>query len=153
MTEVELTAAMRAFIGMSAGEFVPHRDPMLLIDTVVDIGAGFSLCAWEVGQSVFHDRGFGVPAYTGIETMAQCISVHAGARARIQGLDPPMGLLLGTRHFRSSIQYFELGRTYSVRCDVLFRDARGMSSFACELGSEGTRLATARLVVLERIPD
>ncbi|HUF71523.1 MAG TPA: hypothetical protein VMR74_01355 [Gammaproteobacteria bacterium] len=63
-----------------------------------------------------------------------------------------MGLLLGTRHFRSSIEYFEPGRTYSVRCDVLFRDSRGMSSFACELATEGIRLATARLTVLEQIP-
>jgi predicted hotdog family 3-hydroxylacyl-ACP dehydratase len=152
VTEAELTAAMRAFIGMSAAEFVPHRDPMLLIDTVVDIGAGFSLCEWEVGESAFHDRRFGVPAYTGIETMAQCISVHGGARARIQGLDPPMGLLLGTRHFCSSIEYFEPGRTYSVRCDVLFRDPRGMSSWVCELASDGARFATARLAVLERVP-
>ncbi|MDX1718325.1 MAG: TSUP family transporter, partial [Anderseniella sp.] len=43
-----------------------------------------------------------IPAYIGIETMAQCIAVHAGARARVRGFGPPLGFLLGTRLFSSS---------------------------------------------------
>jgi predicted hotdog family 3-hydroxylacyl-ACP dehydratase len=64
-----------------------------------------------------------------------------------------MGLLLGTRHFRSSIEVFEPGATYAARCTALFRDAEGMSSFACELLSAGESVASARLAVLERLPN
>jgi predicted hotdog family 3-hydroxylacyl-ACP dehydratase len=125
---------------------------MLLLDTVVDIGADFAVCEWRAGPSAFLDPIDGVPAYTGIEIMAQCIAVLAGARARSLGLEPPMGLLLGTRRFESSIGYFEPGRTYLARCDALFRDMQGMSSFACELLDGDRRIASARLAVLERLP-
>lgn len=146
-----MTSALRAFVGMSARDFVPHREPMLLLDTIVDIGADFAVCECQVCESAFLDPRFGIPAYTGIETMAQCIAVHAGARARIRGLGPPMGLLLGTRRFETSIDYFEPGRKYTARCDALFRDA-GMGSFACELLDQEIHVASAKLAVLERLP-
>jgi len=152
VSDTALTTALRAFAGMDARAFVPHREPMLLLNTVVDIGAAFAVCEWRAGNSLFLDPHGGVPAYTGIETMAQCIAVHAGARARVQGLEPPMGLLLGTRRFESSLGYFEPGRIYLVRCDALFRDEQGMSSFACELRDGDSRIASARLAVLERMP-
>ncbi len=151
MSDKALTAALHEFAGMSARNFMPHREPMLLLDTLVDIGVDFAVCEWRASNSAFLDPKDGVPAYTGIETMAQCIAVHAGARARIQGLEPPLGLLLGTRRFESSIGYFEPGRQYLARCDALFRDAQGMSSFACKLLDGDTRVAWATLAVLERL--
>ena len=57
--------------------------------------------------------------YISIETMAQCIAVHAGARAKIRGEGPPLGFLLGTRHFRCSVSHFELGRRYIAECQEL----------------------------------
>lgn len=153
MSDAATTTALRRFVGMSARDLVPHRAPLLLLDTVIDIGADFAVCEWLARDSAFLDRRYGVPAYTGIETMAQCIAVHAGARARILGLDPPIGLLLGTRRFEASVDYFEPGHLYTARCHALFQDGLGMSSFACEILEEGTRIASAKLAVLERLPD
>ena len=138
---------------MNARDFVPHREPLLLVDFIIDIGSDFIVCDWLVRDSAFIESNHGMPAYTGIETMAQCTAVQAGVRARMLGLDPPIGLLLGTRRFECSVGYLEPGQRYLARCDVLFRDEHGMSSFACELLSEGTRIASAKLAVLERLPS
>jgi predicted hotdog family 3-hydroxylacyl-ACP dehydratase len=123
---------------------------MLLLDSVVDIGADFACCEWTSGTSPFVGDEPGVPMYVGIETMAQCIAVHAGARAKLKGLGPPLGFLLGTRHFRCSVSHFEPGQTYLAECKELVRDSQGMGSFACEIRLNGQCVASANLAVLEQ---
>jgi len=123
---------------------------MLLLDTLVDIGADFACCEWKACASPFAREEFGVPMYVGIETMAQCIAVHAGARAKVQGLGPPLGFLLGTRHFHCSTPYFEPDRTYLAECKELVRDSQGMGSFACKICLDGLPVASANLAVLEQ---
>lgn len=150
MNDAELTRALRAFIGLPAADFILHREPMLLLDTLVDIGADFARCEWKAGASPFVGVRPGTPMYIGIETMAQCIAVHAGARARVQGLGPPLGFLLGTRHFRCSAPYFEPDRTYVAECRELVRDSQGMGSFACSVQLDGECMASANLAVLEQ---
>lgn len=149
MNHAELTPALRAFIGLPAADFLLHRDPMLLLDTLVDIGADFARCEWTTGESPFVGAEPGIPMYIGIETMAQCIAVHAGARARVRGLGPPLGFLLGTRHFRCSAPHFVPGRSYVVECRELVRDSQGMGSFACSIRLDGECMASANLAVLE----
>ncbi len=149
MNDDQLSAALKGLIGKPASELLLHREPMLLIDRLVDIGADFVSCEWRAGSSAFAEPDGRIPAYTGIETMAQCIGVHAGARARVRGLGPPLGYLLGTRHFSTSIAYFEPGVSYTATCTELVRDSQGMGSFACEIAAGGERLATANLAVLE----
>lgn len=150
MNDAELNRALSAFIGLPAADFVLHREPMLLLDTLVDIGPDFACCEWTVGASPFVGAGPGVPMYVGIEMMAQCIAVHAGARARVQGLGPPLGFLLGTRHFRCSVPHFEPGKSYIAECQELVRDSQGMGSFACNVKLDGECMATANLAVLEQ---
>ena len=148
-----MTRALGALIGQPARNFVLHREPMLLLDTLVDIGAEFARCDWQASSSPFAGETFGVPMYVGIETMAQCIAVHAGARAKIRGLGPPLGFLLGTRHFQCSTAYFDPDRTYLAECQELVRDSQGMGSFACRISLDGQPVASANLAVLEQHQD
>ena len=98
----------------------------------------------------FGVEGLGVPSYMGIEFMAQCIAVHAGARARVRGFVPPVGFLLGTRHYSCAVPYFETGTTFETACEELVRDSQGMGSFSCSISVGGEVLAKANLAVLER---
>ena len=82
--------------------------------------------------------------------MAQSIAVYAGARARVHGLFPPLGFLLGTRHYQTNIQYFELDVTYRVVCRELIRDANGMGSYECRIMHHDLSVAEGRLTVLEK---
>lgn len=151
MTESDDTADLKALVGMPAAEFVLHREPMLFLDRLIDIGADFATCEWRFGTDFeFFVPGCGVPGYAGVEFMAQCIAVHAGARARVQGFIPPVGYLLGTRHYKCSVAWFDAGITYQSTCQELVRDSQGMGSFACRILADGESIAAANLAVLER---
>jgi predicted hotdog family 3-hydroxylacyl-ACP dehydratase len=123
---------------------------MLLLDRLVDIGPDFAVCEWQVSDSnIFASPDLGVPAYIGVEYMAQCIAVLAGARARAKNQQVPLGYLLGTRSFRSSITYFPVGLRYQVVCRELIHNGFGMRSYECEITQRGGPVAQARLNVLE----
>jgi predicted hotdog family 3-hydroxylacyl-ACP dehydratase len=137
--------------GMPASEFVMHRDPMLLLDTLIEARDGGAVCEWRVNaDDPFVESEQGVPAYVGVEFMAQCVAVNAGARARVVGLGPPLGFLLGARHFKASISHFEVGEVYRATCEELIRDDSGMGSYECSILHGDERVAEARLAVLEK---
>lgn len=136
--------------GMRAVEFVVHREPMLLLDRLVAIGPKTASCGWRVREdNEFMVPGRGVPAYTGVEYMAQCIAVCAGACGRVSGEPPQPGMLLGTRHYRASVHYFEVGIDYQVECSEMMQGADGMSSFECRITKHGYTIAEGRLAVLQ----
>ena len=136
---------------MPAAEFVRHREPMLLLDTMVESDDQGTTCEWQVGvDDFFVESELGVPAYVGVEFMAQCVAVHAGARARIAGLGPPLGFLLGARHFKSSVSHFGIGEVYRVTCKELIRDDSGMGSYECYILHGDIMVAEARVAVLEK---
>jgi len=137
---------------LPASAFLRHREPMLLLDRVLNLEPEFGACEWRISPSNrFLIEGFGVPSYVGIEYMAQCIAVHAGARARLKGNPPPLGFLLGTRQYEARIPYFVEGLTYQATCQQLIRSADGMGSFDCKITQDGRILAEARLAVLEKV--
>lgn len=137
--------------GMPASAFVMHREPMLLLDTLVEATEDGAICQWRANaDDHFVENGLGVPAYVGVEIMAQCVAVHAGARARIVGLGPPLGFLLGARHFKSSVSHFEIGEVYRATCTELIRDDSGMGSYDCSIVHGDEKVAEARLAVLEK---
>ena len=151
MTDTDLDTDLRQLIGMPASAFVLHREPMLFLDKLIDIGAEFATCEWCIDADfAFVAPGSGVPSYVGIEFMAQCIAVHAGARARVRGFVPPVGFLLGTRYYECRTAYFEPGKRYRSTCRELVRDSQGMGSFACQILVDEDIIAQANLAVLER---
>jgi predicted hotdog family 3-hydroxylacyl-ACP dehydratase len=138
-------------IGMPAATFVMHREPLLLLDTLVECDGDSTACEWTVQEGdAFVDPGKGVPAHVAVEHMAQCVAVHAGARAWVEGLGPPLGFLLGTRHFTAAIPYFVVGETYRATCMELIRDDSGMGSYECSVLRGEEVVAAARLSVLEK---
>ncbi len=151
MTDIVTAEELQQFSGMLAAKFVLHRKPMLFLDRLVDIGEDFATCEWCIGKDFeLLEPGLGVPAYAGVEYMAQCVAVHAGARARARGFVPPHGFLLGTRHYQCAVPYFEEGAIYQVTCRELVRDSQGMGSFACRILLNGSSIAEANLAVFER---
>ncbi|MDH3620211.1 MAG: 3-hydroxyacyl-ACP dehydratase [Gammaproteobacteria bacterium] len=138
-------------VGMPISEFLMHRDPMLLLDALVECEGERTVCVWRVNpDDSFVEPGNGVPAYVGVEFMAQCVAVHAGVRARVEGFGPPLGFLLGTRQFSAKVTHFEIGETYRATCEELIRDSSGMGSYECSVLHGESVVATARLAVLEK---
>ena len=143
--------ALNKMTGLPVADFVLHSKPMLLPDRVTSLQADSAVCEWCVQEdNVFLVPGLGVPAYIGIEYMAQCIAVHGGACERANGFPPPRGLLLGTRHYRSKVPYFVQGETYQVQCRQLAASLDGMASFDCRILKEHEVIAEGRISVLQK---
>lgn len=122
----------------SAEQVLPHRAPMLLADAV-SYGADFgqiSLTARE--DSLFCEGARGVPAWVGIEYMAQAMGVFSGVERRQQGVAPKIGLLIGTRRYDSDVSYFALGTHLTTTARLTFYEGE-MFVFQCEI-SDGTRV-------------
>ena len=155
MTEVthypQHSDALSSLAGMPVEPLLHHRGTMLFLDRLVRVDGQGATCEWTAhpGCAVAVE-GFGIPAYAGIECMAQCIAAHAGALARIGGMPPPMGLLLGTRQFRSTVDWLQFGETYQAECQELLRDEQGLASFDCRLLHKGEQVASCRLAVFEK---
>lgn len=132
-------------------ELLPHSGPMILIDEVLDAGEGWALAAVRVGEdSLFYQAGLGVPAWVGIEYMAQTVALYAGICAKQAGAEIRIAFLLGTRRYRTMTDYFGLGCLLRVSVHEEWQDGQ-MAVFDCQIhGHEGDRqLAEARLNVFQ----
>ena len=145
-----MDSKLQQYVGSSVKPFVPHRGAMMLLDRLVAIGIEHVACEWSISEeNAFLQPGRGVPAYVGIEYMAQAVAVHAGARALADGNPPPLGFLLGTRKFESEVAYLEEGVTYRAECQQIIKGEGGLGSFECCIKSGDKTLARAHLSVLE----
>jgi len=128
-------------------DFVPHRGSMLLLDRLVDCDEVHGTAEVSISRrSSFYLPGRGVPAYVGVEYMAQAVAAFDGAQRRAAGAGPAIGFLLGTRQFRSTRSYFRDGERLTVRVTMIYRDGP-LGSFDCAIELGGETCCTATLNV------
>lgn len=129
--------------------YLPHRAPMLLLDRVVQVTADAVVCTVTIdSQGVlapFLTPQGELPAWFGMELMAQTVGVWSGFHARQQGvtLIRP-GMLLGGRGYRAAAATFPAGASLQVRMHLLMRDER-LGSFEGEIRHGEICLASGRL--------
>ncbi|MDR3669383.1 MAG: hypothetical protein P4L36_00980 [Holophaga sp.] len=127
---------------------VPHRPPLLLIDAVQEADGEHCTSLTRVDPQAWYADGAGaMPAWFGLELMAQTIAAFSGNRNR--GRAPRIGYLLGTRQYRCEVAVFPAGALLEVTARVDYADEAGLSAFACELRCGGAVLARAILKVFE----
>ena len=105
-----------------------------------------------VDAGVFEIRDLvdgGVPAYVGIEYMAQAVACWAGCQARMRGLPPPLGFLLGTRRYASHVPMFTCGHVLRVEARRELMGDNGLGVFACRILQGDMELAAANISVFE----
>jgi len=128
-------------------DLLPHKPPMVLIDAVRGWDEGLLDASVTIRPGIpFHDPARGVPAYVGIEYMAQACGAYAGLEAVSAGQPVRIGLLLGTRRYAATVGWFEPDQELLVRIRELFRDG-SIGMFDCRIECEGRELATAQLSV------
>lgn len=137
---------------------LPHAGPMRLVDAVLAHDAERTECRVRPAASVLFRDGRGrVPAWVGIEYMAQCAAAHGGLLAHAAGAPPRPGLFVGSRRlvfrcdgFAADAELRATARHVAGRDDAL--------AFACtvEDPAGGPPLVEGRLHVLllrEGAPD
>ena len=130
-------------------ELLPHAGSMMLLKRVI----AFDENSMTTEVIVHNDALFGdsnaVPAWLGIEYMAQTVAAHSGMMCRIAGKPLQPGLLLGTRRYYCNVGRFSAGAVLTVTVKRLIQD-QGLGVFDCDISAEGIS-ASAKLNVYQ--PD
>ena len=122
-------------------ELLPHRHEMLLADAV-NYGADYGQIMLTIRpDSFFCDGVQGVPAWVGIEYMAQAMGVFSGVQMRQAGQALRIGLLIGTRRYDSEVATFALGTRLTATAKLVSRESEHMYVFACEIADDTRVLA------------
>ena len=130
-------------------EVVPHGQDMCLLERITHCDQDTIEAELVVPDAgLFVEEGQ-VPAWVGIEYMAQAIAAWAGCRARAAGKPPQLGFLLGSRRYSSPRSSFPSGSRLRVqaRCELLGDNGLGM--FACRILAGEDEWATANVSVFE----
>ena len=118
------------------GELLPHGPEMTLIDRLVEYSPQRAVATVTIERdSPFFAAPDGVPAWVGIEYMAQTIAAHAGYEARLRGEPPAIGFLLGTRVYRSELAEFLLGSKLTITVEPLVAEG-GFGAFQCAIATD-----------------
>lgn len=130
------------------GELVPHAGQMCLLDRALRADSECLVAEVQIGpQGLFVLDGV-VGGWVGIELMAQAVAAWAGWQARQRGAAPPVGLLLGTRSYSSSVANLPMD-LLDVSVRRVFQGDNGMAQFDCRIERAGQLLASAALTVFE----
>lgn len=128
-------------------ELLPHAGDMILIDQVLSFDEEQIHTRVTVKPGGLFNRDDGsLPAWVGIELMAQSVAAYAGCRARQKGEAVELGFLLGTRKYECNVEHFPAGAELTIHGLRSLEDDNGMGVFECHLTGDGI-LASARLNV------
>lgn len=127
-------------------ELVPHASPMLLLQRLVECGDDYVECEVQVRSDGLFDIDGRVPAWLGIEYMAQTVAAFSGLQAHRVREPIELGFLLGSRRFVTNVQDFVCGEILRVTAKRLVHGKSGMGAFECKVQGEHVK-QTATLSV------
>jgi predicted hotdog family 3-hydroxylacyl-ACP dehydratase len=126
-------------------ELVPHRGPMKLLDTIEAYGEDWLRASVTPVAGARFATASGVPAWVGIEYMAQTASAFAGIEQVQCGAQPTIGLLIGARYYRCMQDSFSFGQPLTVIAKLALRDAEDFAAYDCRIELAGRGIAECTL--------
>lgn len=130
-------------------EVVPHRQDMCLLQRILRWDQDSIEAELVVpGTGLFIENGE-MPAWIGIEYMAQAIAAWSGCRARAAGAAPQLGFLLGSRRYNSLRSGFPSGTRLRVQARRELLGDNGLGMFACRILAGEEEWAVANVSVYE----
>lgn len=132
-------------------ELLAHRPPMLLLSAVDTVNReSAQATVWIGPESAFFEAPRGVPAWIGLEYMAQTVGLIVGHRHQQDGDPPPQGYLLGTRQFRCSRAWYPPDCRLQVHASEVLVDDNGLGAYNCRVELASSVLAQCRLTVYKK---
>ncbi|WP_158783113.1 hotdog family protein [Pantoea sp. BAV 3049] len=140
-----------------AAKYLPHDEPMVLVDEVISVSGERACCRVVVSQqgilAPFLNAIGELPAWFGIEIIAQTIGVWSGWHGRqLHDGKPSPGMLLGGRGYRCNQAVFPAGAELVVTVTLLMRDEK-IGSFDGMITINGERYASGRLNTYQPDPQ
>jgi predicted hotdog family 3-hydroxylacyl-ACP dehydratase len=130
-------------------ELVPHSGIMVLVNRVIEFDEEYMVTEVIVSDDGLFGDGNTIPAWLGIEYMAQTIAALGGMKRRLAGEPLNLGFLLGTRRYVCNVGTFAVGSILTVIIKQLVED-QGLGVFDCRISADGIS-ASAKLNVYQ--PD
>jgi len=133
---------------LALNDLVPHRAPMRFLDRMISVGETEAVAETFVrADNPLFVAGRGLPAYAGLEMMAQAIAAIDGMKRKANGLPPKIGFLLGCRRYSVSCEVFEEGLCLRITANMVFTNGE-MFNFDCRIDDgEGRQFASASMNV------
>jgi predicted hotdog family 3-hydroxylacyl-ACP dehydratase len=117
----------------AVADVLPHTGSAVLLDVVLEHNTKVTVCAADPARATAYALSDGtIPAWVGLELLAQGVAAHAGLEARVRGEPPSLGLFLGSRRIVIHADALPSGRRLLVRVEHRL-GREGPVSFACSL--------------------
>lgn len=130
---------------------IPHRGKMSLLDTMMVVTLEKAVSQVEIRPNNLFITAKGVPALVGIEYMAQTIAAYSGKINQNKGIAPQVGFLLGSRNYKSEVDYFLPGEILTIEVTPFYMDEGQLSVFDCIIKINDKVCVNAKLNVFQ--PD
>lgn len=133
---------------MNIDEYLPHRYPMRLIDSILSVNDKVVRCKTIITEkSIFYEQNIcGVYSWVGLELMAQTAGVFAYFQSKQS--EPQVGLLLSMRKFSCSQPFFKLNDELVITAENIYLD-ESMGVFNCQIEVNGNLVASAKLSAIQ----
>lgn len=145
---------MTAAVG-TLDTLLPHAGPMVLLDRVLMVGdENVRAVATVRRDGLFAaPAARGVPAWLGMEYLAQAIAAWSGFHERARGRPVSPGFLVGARKFRSSDGVLPYGVVLTLEAERLMEDGEGIGVFDGRVSGAGVEQMGRLKVYLPKDPD
>jgi predicted hotdog family 3-hydroxylacyl-ACP dehydratase len=129
---------------------LPHRGTMLLVDGVSACGdEALTAYATVRGDAWYADENGAMPAWIGIELMAQGVAAHIALLAMRAGGRARPGVLLGTRSYKAHVSAFARDARLTISVQEVLRSDAGHSAYECTIDHDGAHCADAVIKVFQ----
>lgn len=131
--------------------YIKHRRAMLLVDEVLNVTLEAEhqriITRSTLNSScVFFEKELtAIPAWAGLEFLAQSAAILVGIDDEQKGLRIQLGFLLGSRNYESHCQGFNINSTITVDVSTDYQDGDIRVFSGCILDEQGNVLAEGSL--------
>ena len=150
MRAMNPTPTLQELIDQPIEAIIPHRGTMLLLDAVSSFSEETLSARATVRADAWYANAEGaMPAWIGIELMAQAIAAHVALLAMRGGGRARPGVLLGSRKYEAHVPAFVQGQPLRVQARELLRSTEGHGAYECTISTGGQGLANAVIKVFQ----
>ncbi len=128
-------------------QLIPQQESMMLLHHIESFVEGQITAYVEVQANGLFDDGQSIPAWIGIEYMAQTVAAHSGMKSYLAQEPIQPGLLLGARRFKTNVASLPIGTALTVTAERLMEDQH-LAVFNCQIQGESI-VMTAQLNVYQ----
>ncbi|AOJ17180.1 hotdog family protein [Burkholderia vietnamiensis] len=131
-------------------DVLPHRGTMLLLDAIERCSeTGIEVRATVRRDAWYADGNGAMPAWIGIELMAQAIAAHVGLLAAHAGGRAKPGVLLGANRYVAHRPAFGADTVLRIVARELLRGDEGHGAYNCAIHADGGCYAEAVVKVYQ----